>query len=46
MQIERTSKARRNQHNEAVSYNKRFALQGEYPDIAMDFSKALVSKGE
>ncbi|TKC04277.1 DUF6266 family protein [Pedobacter frigoris] len=36
----------RNQHNEAVSYNKRFALQGEYPDIEMDYSKALVSKGE
>ncbi len=36
----------RNQHNEAVSYNKRFALQGEYPNIAMDYSKALLSKGD
>ncbi|TKC02935.1 DUF6266 family protein [Pedobacter frigoris] len=34
-----------NQHNEAVSYNKRFALQGEYPNIEMDYSKALLSKG-
>jgi len=35
----------RNQHNEAVSYNKKNALQGEYPNIEMDYSKVLISKG-
>ena len=35
----------RNAYNEAVSYNKMNALQGEYPNISMDYSKVLVSKG-
>ncbi|RQO74853.1 hypothetical protein DBR43_05590 [Pedobacter sp. KBW06] len=35
----------RNAYNEAVSYNKMNALKGEYPDISMDYSKVLVSKG-
>jgi len=34
-----------NAYNKAVSYNKTHALQGTYPDISMDYSKALVSKG-
>lgn len=36
----------RNAYNEAVSYNKMNALQGEYPNISMDYSKVLVSKGK
>ncbi|WP_316792689.1 DUF6266 family protein, partial [Pedobacter frigoris] len=40
--VEGTTK---HQHNEALSYNKLYALQGEYPNIEMDYSKALVSKG-
>jgi hypothetical protein len=36
----------RNPYNEAVSYNKKYALQGVYPNIVIDFSKALVSKGD
>ncbi len=36
----------RNQHNEAVSYNKKHAMQGTYPEIHMDYSKAMLSKGE
>lgn len=35
----------RNAYNEAVSYNKMNALQGAYPNICMDYSKVLVSKG-
>lgn len=35
----------RNAYNGAVSYNKMNALQGEYPNISMDYSKVLVSKG-
>ncbi|WP_316751796.1 DUF6266 family protein [Pedobacter gandavensis] len=35
----------RNFYNEAVSYNKKFAIQGEYPNISMDYTKALVSMG-
>ncbi|MEJ2882621.1 DUF6266 family protein [Pedobacter sp. GR22-6] len=35
----------RNQHNEAVSYNKKHAMQGSYPDIHMDYSKAMLSMG-
>jgi hypothetical protein len=36
----------RNPYNEAVSFNKKYALQGVYPNINMDYSKALVSKGD
>jgi hypothetical protein len=35
----------KNQHNAAISYNVKNATQGAYPDIKMDYSKALVSKG-
>lgn len=35
----------KNPHNEELSYNKKNALQGEYPDISMDYPKALVSMG-
>jgi hypothetical protein len=34
-----------NAYNKALSYNKRYALQGDYPDISMDYSRAMVSKG-
>jgi len=33
-------------YNDALSYNKINALQGEYPLIGMDYSKALVAKGD
>jgi hypothetical protein len=36
----------KNPYNEAVSYNKKHALQGDYPEISIDYSKALVSMGE
>ncbi|AOM79203.1 DUF6266 family protein [Pedobacter steynii] len=36
----------KNQHNLATSYNKKFALKGEYPNLRMDYSKVLLSKGE
>ncbi len=36
----------KNPHNEALSYNKKFAMQGEYPNISMDYPKALVSMGD
>lgn len=32
-------------HNVAVSYNKRNALMGAYPDIEMDYSKVLIAQG-
>ncbi|WP_316746442.1 DUF6266 family protein [Pedobacter gandavensis] len=35
----------RNQHNLAVSYNKKNALQGEYPNISIDYAKIQFSKG-
>ncbi|MCX2454300.1 DUF6266 family protein [Pedobacter sp. PLR] len=35
----------KNFYNEAVSYNKKHAVQGEYPNISMDYTKALVSMG-
>jgi hypothetical protein len=38
--------AGQNPYNTAMSLNKINALQGEYPFIEMDYSKALVSKGE
>lgn len=34
-----------NQHNAAISYNTKNATQGQYPNISMDYSKVLVSKG-
>jgi len=36
----------RNAYNEAFSVNKRHALQGEYPDVSVDHSKAVVSMGD
>jgi hypothetical protein len=36
---------KQNPYNEAMSFNKKNALKGEYPFIEMDYSKALVSKG-
>jgi hypothetical protein len=35
----------RNEYNEAVSYNKKNALQGEYPNISLDYTKVLMSMG-
>jgi hypothetical protein len=35
----------RHPHNEATAYNYKNALQGEYPNISMDYSKVLVSMG-
>lgn len=35
----------RNQHNMAVSYIKKNALQGEYPNISIDYAKVQLSKG-
>ena len=33
----------RNEYNEAVSYNKKNALQGTYPNTSLDYSKVLLS---
>ena len=35
----------RNQYNEAVSYHKKNAVIGEYPDQAIDFTKVKLSTG-
>ncbi|SHE41445.1 GNAT family N-acetyltransferase [Pedobacter caeni] len=35
----------RNEYNEAVSYNKKNALQGVYPNISLDYEKVLLSMG-
>ncbi|WP_342328853.1 DUF6266 family protein [Pedobacter sp. FW305-3-2-15-E-R2A2] len=35
----------RNEYNEAVSYNKKNAVQGEYPNICLDYTKVLMSMG-
>ncbi|WP_316838869.1 DUF6266 family protein [Pedobacter gandavensis] len=35
----------RNYYNEAVSYNKKHAITGEYPNASMDYSKAMLSMG-
>ncbi|WP_316821989.1 DUF6266 family protein [Pedobacter gandavensis] len=35
----------RNYYNEAVSYNKKHAVAGEYPNATMDYSKAKISMG-
>ena len=36
----------RNEYNEAVSYNKKNALQGIYPNISLDYTKVLMSMGK
>ncbi|MDR6785397.1 hypothetical protein ABIE26_004107 [Pedobacter africanus] len=35
----------KNPHNAATAYNIKHALQGEYPNMSLDYSKALVSMG-
>ena len=35
----------KNEYNEAVSYNKKNALQGTYPNLSLDYSKVLLSMG-
>ncbi|WP_316839090.1 DUF6266 family protein [Pedobacter gandavensis] len=35
----------RNYYNEAVSYNKKHAITGVYPNAEMDYSKAMLSMG-
>ena len=36
----------KNEYNEAVSYNKKNALQGTYPNLSLDYSKVLLSMGK
>lgn len=35
-----------NQHNAATSQNMPYALKGHYPDLEVDYSKVMVSKGK
>jgi RimJ/RimL family protein N-acetyltransferase len=35
----------KNEYNEAVSYNKKNALQGTYPNTSLDYTKVLLSMG-
>jgi hypothetical protein len=35
----------KNEYNEAVSYNKKNAVQGAYPNISLDYTKVLLSMG-
>lgn len=35
----------RNYYNEAVSYHKKHAITGEYPNASLDYSKAMLSMG-
>ena len=35
----------KNEYNEAISYNKKNALQGMYPNISLDYTKVLMSMG-
>jgi len=35
----------KNPHNLATSYNKKLALTGQYPNIKVDYSKVVLSKG-
>jgi RimJ/RimL family protein N-acetyltransferase len=35
----------KNEYNEAVSYNKKNALQGAYPNLSLDYTKVLLSMG-
>ena len=36
----------KNPHNLATSYNKKHALTGEYPNIQVDYAKAILSTGQ
>jgi hypothetical protein len=38
--------ARKSAHNMATSYNTKSATTGEYPEIVMDYSKAMSSRGD
>lgn len=38
--------ARKSAHNMATSYNTKNATVGEYPEILMDYSKAMISQGD
>jgi hypothetical protein len=38
--------ARKSAHNMATSYNTKNATTGEYPEILMDYSKAMISQGD
>ena len=40
-----TSGTDQNFYNAAVSYNKKHAVQGEYPNLSLDYNKALLSMG-
>lgn len=35
----------KNPHNLATSYNKKYALTGQYPNIKVDYSQVVLSKG-
>ena len=35
----------KNEYNEAVSYNKKNAIQGTYPNISLDYTRVLMSMG-
>lgn len=35
----------RHPHNEALAYNNKNAITGEYPNLSIDYSKAMVSMG-
>lgn len=35
----------KNQYNLATSYNKKHAIQGKYPNLSVDYSKLILSKG-
>ncbi|RQO69655.1 hypothetical protein DBR43_16420 [Pedobacter sp. KBW06] len=35
----------KNEYNEAVSYNKKNAIQGTYPNISLDYTKVMMSMG-
>jgi hypothetical protein len=38
--------ARKSAHNMATSYNTKNATTGEYPEIVMDYSKAMIAEGD
>ncbi|ALL04431.1 hypothetical protein AQ505_02320 [Pedobacter sp. PACM 27299] len=41
----RVANTNRNAYNEALAYHKKHALTGEYPNISLDYPKALLSIG-
>lgn len=42
----RAIKAKRNAYNMAVSFHKKYAIKGSYPDIEIDFGKVMISTGD